>query len=207
MTTPAGFLKCDFHCHTTRSDGRNTPEEMVAEYEKQNFDIVAITDHNVLTIARSSRLLLIRGTEWSVEDGNPRLGRLRHILMLGLFTMPRSVADAVARPFVVNYVAHPATWLHAPGTFPAGMDGVESVNAKYAIIGGFPGQALIIREQIRWNVLGWRQIGCSDAHSVGEIGSVYTLLRATRSWASIRAALRSPRHDDRRIIINWSRLR
>lgn len=40
-------LKSDFHIHTTLSDGHETPEFNVAQYRKEGFDAVSITDHKV----------------------------------------------------------------------------------------------------------------------------------------------------------------
>ena len=36
---------CDFHLHTTFSDGKNTPEEMVLAAIRRGFDTVAFSDH------------------------------------------------------------------------------------------------------------------------------------------------------------------
>lgn len=41
--------KTALHAHTTNSDGENTFSEMIEEHYKKDYDIVAITDHNVLT--------------------------------------------------------------------------------------------------------------------------------------------------------------
>ncbi len=45
--TPAGRYPCDMHCHTTRSDGADTPEELIAEAVLVGMVGVAITDHDV----------------------------------------------------------------------------------------------------------------------------------------------------------------
>ena len=42
-----GQYKSALHTHTTRSDGANTLEQMIEEKYRQNYDIVAITDHNI----------------------------------------------------------------------------------------------------------------------------------------------------------------
>lgn len=39
----------DLHVHTTRSDGRYTPEQLVDMAVKSNIGVIAITDHNVLS--------------------------------------------------------------------------------------------------------------------------------------------------------------
>lgn len=47
---PAGgsFYKANLHMHTTISDGRMTPAEVKAEYQKRGYSIVAFTDHEAL---------------------------------------------------------------------------------------------------------------------------------------------------------------
>lgn len=39
--------ECDLHCHTTRSDGNDTPEELVERAASIGMKVVAITDHDV----------------------------------------------------------------------------------------------------------------------------------------------------------------
>ncbi|MCL2326232.1 MAG: hypothetical protein FWC40_07065 [Proteobacteria bacterium] len=46
-----GQYKAAHHTHTTYSDGSNTREDMLKDKYAKNFDIVAITDHDVLTTA------------------------------------------------------------------------------------------------------------------------------------------------------------
>lgn len=38
----------DFHIHTTKSDGHQTPEEVIKMAIKENLSAIAITDHNVI---------------------------------------------------------------------------------------------------------------------------------------------------------------
>ncbi len=38
--------KANFHTHTTESDGRETPAEVITRYHEGNYDILALTDHN-----------------------------------------------------------------------------------------------------------------------------------------------------------------
>ena len=42
------FYKANLHCHTTRSDGRATPEVVKEEYKKRGYSAVAFTDHDHL---------------------------------------------------------------------------------------------------------------------------------------------------------------
>jgi len=51
-----GQYKAALHTHTTRSDGANTLAQMIEEKYSQNFDIVAITDHNALNASWTTGL-------------------------------------------------------------------------------------------------------------------------------------------------------
>lgn len=46
---PAGirYYKANLHCHSTLSDGKLTPEEIKAAYQKRGYQVVAFTDHRV----------------------------------------------------------------------------------------------------------------------------------------------------------------
>lgn len=39
--------ECDLHCHTTRSDGADTPQELIINAKEAGLKVVAITDHDV----------------------------------------------------------------------------------------------------------------------------------------------------------------
>ena len=42
-------MKIDLHTHTTYSDGRNTPKELIDLAKNNNYDIFAITDHDSIS--------------------------------------------------------------------------------------------------------------------------------------------------------------
>ena len=44
-----GQYKANFHAHSTNSDGANTTAQMVEDHYTKGFDILAMTDHDVLT--------------------------------------------------------------------------------------------------------------------------------------------------------------
>jgi len=41
------YFKAALHSHSTFSDGKLTPEESKAEYKRQGYKILCITDHNI----------------------------------------------------------------------------------------------------------------------------------------------------------------
>ena len=80
-------MRVDLHIHTTASDGRWTPEEVVAGVQAEGIDMFAVTDHdtvgNVLpteTLAQQAGLAFLRGVEISTTAE----GRLFHILGYGV---------------------------------------------------------------------------------------------------------------------------
>ncbi|MCB1761444.1 MAG: PHP domain-containing protein [Gammaproteobacteria bacterium] len=77
----------DLHSHSTASDGRLTPAQLLAEASRQGVDVLALTDHDTLDgldeaagAAESSGLRLIPGVEISVTWR----ARLFHIVGLGV---------------------------------------------------------------------------------------------------------------------------
>ena len=75
----------DLHAHTTASDGRATPEELIARAKAADLQSVAITDHDTLdglaagqSAADAAGLGLVHGIELSTIDG------AREIHLLGL---------------------------------------------------------------------------------------------------------------------------
>jgi hypothetical protein len=43
------YYKAQMHCHTTNSDGRYSPVDLVSKYKAKGYEIMFITDHNFLT--------------------------------------------------------------------------------------------------------------------------------------------------------------
>jgi predicted metal-dependent phosphoesterase TrpH len=75
----------DLHAHTTASDGRATPEELIALARAADLQAVAITDHDTLdglaaaqVAADAAGIQLVHGIELSTIDG------AREIHLLGL---------------------------------------------------------------------------------------------------------------------------
>ena len=61
------MLKGDLHCHTTRSDGSCTPEEVMRLHRENGYDFLAITDHrryNHVNFAPETGLTIIPGMEF-----------------------------------------------------------------------------------------------------------------------------------------------
>lgn len=75
----AGYYKANLHCHTTLSDGRFTPEETKAAYQKMGYSIIAFSDHrkyawhkelddgNFLSLAALEFDLTEQGRDWPLS--------------------------------------------------------------------------------------------------------------------------------------------
>ena len=78
------FLKGALHCHTTRSDGRGTPEEVIALHVAQGYHFMALTDHRYYNYRNFTNLpiTLLGGME--MDRGLP-VGPVHchHIVCLG----------------------------------------------------------------------------------------------------------------------------
>lgn len=60
------LLKGGLHCHTTRSDGRGMPEDVMKMHKENGYDFLAITDHrvyNFCNFAPETGMLIIPGME------------------------------------------------------------------------------------------------------------------------------------------------
>ena len=74
--------ECDLHCHTNRSDGNNTPKELIDRAVSLGMKAIAITDHDIVppetvnadggevsigAYAKHRGLVLLRGCEFSAD--------------------------------------------------------------------------------------------------------------------------------------------
>lgn len=66
-----GRFKANLHTHTTRSDGSFSPQKVVDCYHDLGYDILALTDHNVLTYPwqKFSTFKVSNGTLKRIKEG------------------------------------------------------------------------------------------------------------------------------------------
>ncbi len=72
----ARMLKGALHCHTTRSDGKTSPEDTIRQHAEAGYDFIALTDHrfyNYKNFAPDTDMLIMPGMELdygiSSDDG------------------------------------------------------------------------------------------------------------------------------------------
>lgn len=123
--------KVQLHCHTTVSDGRKTPEEVLEIYRAAGFDAVALTDHWKRNEPGEYRgMTVLSGAEYNIGtmDGASFLygGGVYHIIGIGCKTppelarspelTPKQVADAIHAAGGLVVLGHPAWSLNDPYT-------------------------------------------------------------------------------------------
>ena len=81
-------MRIDPHTHTTRSDGRSTPTQLMSEAAAAGLDMIGLTDHDTITgwdegaqCVPASGVALIRGMEISAMYHGITLHMLRLIAM------------------------------------------------------------------------------------------------------------------------------
>jgi hypothetical protein len=84
FVVPGSWYRGNLHTHTTNSDGRMSPEEMVDWHIAHGYDFLALTDHRVRTDPTPygrDNLVLIPGIELNGDDDT---GRRYHLVGLGI---------------------------------------------------------------------------------------------------------------------------
>ncbi len=80
------MLKGGLHCHTTRSDGDGTPEEVIRLHKKNNYDFLALTDHriyNYKNFAEDVDITIIPGMEFDNTFDRENGFRCFHQVFIG----------------------------------------------------------------------------------------------------------------------------
>lgn len=125
-------VKLSLHAHTTRSDGRKTPEEAAYIYRAAGVDAAAFTDHWVWNPeGECNGLKLLSGAEYNIGggDGSGFLsgGGVYHITAIGCTRepdvrtedSPEKICAAVHAAGGIAVLAHPAWSLNDPATVAA----------------------------------------------------------------------------------------
>ena len=139
------FYKGNLHTHTTNSDGRMSPEEVISRYQAAGYDFLALTDHWKITIESPrfyENMLLLQGVELDYNLVN------EVIHMLGINVDP-SLLTCVDRRQTARrgireirraggraILAHPAWSLNTLETLQQ-LDGLTAVEI-YNSVSGMP---------------------------------------------------------------------
>lgn len=82
------WLKANLHCHSSNSDGSKSPQEVVDTYYDGGYDVLAITDHNVITLPdhlEHRGMVILPAVEY--DTGQGELGDSFHLVVLNIRTV------------------------------------------------------------------------------------------------------------------------
>jgi hypothetical protein len=197
------WLRCALHAHTTNSDGEMAPDMLVRHFEWSAYDVLAITDHWVRTVERSTRkLVVIASTELNARVGAS--GDDAHVLALGVEADPeppdgdfeplQAVVDWIGANGGLPYLAHTywsglrtEQWIDCDGLL-----GVEVWNSGCELEIGRGDSSIHWDEALE---LGkpLQGLATDDSHHPGyDSGFAWTMVRAPeRSQEAVLAALRA----------------
>ncbi len=130
------YFKVALHLHSTVSDGRLSPDEIVSLYRRGGFDAIAITDHWKFQGERNfDDFLVLSGCEYNV--GGRR--KAMHLVGLGMKSEPKldrdaskqEIIDAIHSASGIAVLAHPAWSLNSLEEAKAlqGIDATEIYNS------------------------------------------------------------------------------
>ncbi len=85
------WYKGNLHTHTTNSDGRKSPEDVIALYRAHGYDFLALTDHwkRSETSMTDDGMLLLSGVEYNINGADIIKG-VFHIVCIGAKGDPAS---------------------------------------------------------------------------------------------------------------------
>lgn len=110
------WYKGNLHTHSTESDGKKSPEQVVDWYRSRGYDFLSLTDHRTITpIEGDGEFLCIPGVELNTRDvRDGRIG-LYHVVGIGVSSDcdcrvkddPQGLIDAICQAGGLAFVAHP----------------------------------------------------------------------------------------------------
>ena len=116
FTAPGQWFRGNLHTHTTGSDGRHTPDEIARRYRAAGYDLLAITDHGVVTdVAGLSddNFLVLFGAE--MDGDSSETGESYHICAFGLSGVAQACPGARPRAPDNPQVQQAVDWARASG--------------------------------------------------------------------------------------------
>ncbi|MCY2929906.1 MAG: CehA/McbA family metallohydrolase [Planctomycetota bacterium] len=202
--TRGEWLKAALHVHTTASDGKVSPREALEAYRRLGYDVVALTDHDRVTLADPPEgLTLLTGAEWAAAVPDSPAGF--HFVTIGigpveaapiaaLHNRPAKMAALLRTLCPLVIVAHPywsalTTELLA-SLGPAGALEVYNHGCELEDALGYSHYAW---DQLLARGHHWLGLAVDDSHwSTPDHGGAWVMIKSPdRSPASILAALAS----------------
>jgi hypothetical protein len=210
------WYKGNLHAHSTRSDGKLSPDEVIALYRHQGYDFLSLTDHWVPWIPETNEpeegILLLSGCEYHVEYTEPCFARNRvviiHINGIGFSSVPvleqnselrgQDFVDAILAAGGIAIFNHPAWSRNTPEDIRSlkGLSGVEIYNSVSGFkINQFPDSSFYF-DQLALGGMMPGAIASDDSHwYTGEECRSYIMVQADRlDYGHIMEAIREGRY-------------
>jgi hypothetical protein len=196
------WLRCALHAHTTNSDGELAPDLLVRHFDWAGYDVLAITDHWVRTVERSTRtLLVIPSTELNATCGPSEDDA--HVLALGVEADPDPPDSFAPLQEVVDWIREHGGLPYLAHTYWSGLrteqwDGCEGLLGLEVWNSGCEleigrGDASIHWDEALERGASLQGLATDDSHHPGyDSGFAWTMVRAAeRSQEAVLAALRA----------------
>ncbi len=195
------WLRGNLHTHTTFSDGVSPPDEVIAGYERQGYDFLAISDHDVFVPPGEYQAL----TNMTLLAADEVTRHGPHILCVQIGAALDPVADrqkvldeaAAQGSFaILNHPNWQKHFNHFPQELMEGLTGYAGIEIYNGVIERLEGSALATD---RWDRLlaGGRRVwgyANDDSHRPGDIGRGWNVVQAAdRGAGAICEALRQGR--------------
>lgn len=184
------FYRGNFHCHTTRSDGSLSPDEVRRVYRRQGYDFLVLSDHRILSeqAYMENGMLLMPGME--MDFTLP--GEALHIVGFGMSEAfeqsrgwllgPQPCIDTMRRYGGRAIIAHPHWSMNTVATLSA----LKNATAAeiYNTVSGTPWNAARADSSNILDVAAnhgaiYNFVAADDSHTYdGEAGRSYTMVQA-----------------------------
>lgn len=189
LTSNFTWLRGNLHAHTNFTDGAFSPEEVIALYEKQGYDFLAISDHDLLVPPTEyqslTRMVLIPADE--VTASGPHLLGVQIREVIEPVANRQQTIDAINAQGGFAILNHP-NWReefnHWPQELMQSLKGYIGIEIYNGVIEREPGTAVALD---RWDrLLGSGRRVWGYAHD-----DFHAAIDLARGWNVVQAAERN----------------
>ena len=193
-------LKADFHIHTQEDPKdriRYTAGELIDYASHRGFDVLAITNHDIVTYSRGLReyahrkgILLIPGIEVSVSK--------KHVILLNAVAFNPNQTKTLED--IRQYRNDDSLILAPHPYFPIfqglrssldkAIDIFDAIEYTHFYFKGINFNRKAERKAARFNL---PLLGVSDAHFLWQVGTTYSLIEAEKNIPSVISAIKKKR--------------
>ncbi|MEA4998441.1 MAG: hypothetical protein VB087_03540 [Candidatus Limiplasma sp.] len=192
------FYRGNLHCHTTKSDGAWSPEQVIQTYQELGYDFLAITDHRRVTVPACrmvGSMLVLPGIEldYTLPEEVVHIvgfGMVENILpYLNYELGPQNGVNAIRACGGRAIIAHPHWSLNTMATL-MGIHGASAAEVYNTVSYMRPDSSNILDVTAAHGKL-YPMVASDDSHAyAGEQGVSFTMVQAeTLTSEAIKAAM------------------